>query len=340
MVGGSPGSGARVTDVRSIIVELRRSSAAAVEHEHALPSVATLNLVAYIDDPQYRPWVLERAAKMAEKHPSRLLILDGTRSDDTVEVTTSALRGGGMAVLSQRVDLAIGDALPRTVATLVHDLSIAGAHTVLWWSSADMSCDLIEALVPMVDSIAIDSSGAQRGVEALRAAVTFVAKHPSATLCDLAYMRLAPWREMIAQFFDDPALYDDLFSLRRLEVAAGSDAETLYLAGWLGSRLSWRVRDRETFIAHDGTAIPFVQTKEGDRRRVARVVLASEDSTYTAALSDDNRVVCLSVTGAKAKPSSYTPLQSIDNMSLLERATLSGCDRIFDTTLETVQALL
>ena len=312
------------------------------EQEHALPSVATLNLVALLDDLQYRPWVLERAAKMAEKHPSRLLILDGTRSDDTVEVTTSASRGGGMTVLSQRVDLAIGDADPRNVATLVHDISIAGAHTVLWWSSADMSCELLEALVPIVDSIAIDSSGAQRGVEALRAAVTFVAKHPSATLCDLAYMRLAPWREMIAQFFDDPALYHDLFSLRRLEVAAGSDAETLYLAGWLGSRLSWRVRDRETFVAHDGTAIPFVRTKEGERRRVARVVLASEDSTNTAALSDDNTVVCLHRSaGAKAKPPCRTRrCRASTTCRFWSERRSTAAIRIFDTTLETVQALL
>ena len=190
-------------------------------------------------------------------------------------------------------------------------------------------------------TVVVDSSGAERRSEALRSVAGFVSAHADAVVRDLAYMRLAPWQEMIAQFFDDPALFEDLFSLRRLEVAAGSDAETTYLAAWLASRLSWSVVDRSTFRARDGHTVAFTRRSEGERRRVARVVLTSVDSAYTAALSNDCSVVCLSVEGAKAKPSWYTPLQRVDNMSLLERATISGGkDRIFLTTLDTARGIL
>jgi len=59
-------------------------------------------------------------------------------------------------------------------------------------------------------------------------------------LRDLAWMRLRPWQDMIANFFDDPALLGELFSIRRLHIASGSDSEAFYLAGWLASRLDWQ----------------------------------------------------------------------------------------------------
>ena len=72
-----------------------------------------------------------------------------------------------------------------------------------------------------------------------------------------------------------------------------------------------------------------------------RVALGTGASTYAATLSDDPTVVCLSVEGAKAKPCWYTPLQSVDTMSLVERATMhQERDLIFEQTVETVCGLL
>jgi glucose-6-phosphate dehydrogenase assembly protein OpcA len=333
---------ASVADVGSILEELQRSNAATMAEAQMGPCVATLNLVAYVDDASYREWVLERAARVAEKHPSRLIVLDATSDDGGATVSTSAGRGEGCTVLSQRVDLAVGNVEAAQVAGLANDLCIAGIQTVLWWASGKLAgVPLLEALMPFADTVVVDSSGAERGEESVAAVASFLGAHSGVVIRDLAYMRLAPWQEMIAQFFDDPALFEDLFALRRLEIAAGSEAEIVYLAGWLGSRLSWQVRDRKTFIAGDGTAVPFVKTKQGDRRRVRSVTLASVDSTYTAAVCDDDGVVCLTVAGAKSKPSWYTPLMHIDNTSLLERATLdAGPDGIFETSLATVRALL
>ena len=41
---------------------------------------------------------------------------------------------------------------------------------------------------------------------------------------------------MIARFFDDPALREELYSLRSVRIVSGSDAEALYLGGWFASR--------------------------------------------------------------------------------------------------------
>ena len=155
-------------------------------------------------------------------------------------------------------------------------------------------------------------------------------------------MRLAPWQNTIAQFFDDPALREDLFSIDALEIESGSDAEALYLAGWLGSRLSWEIDHRDAFRDRSGRTIPFTKIAKGDQRRVHSVVLKAGSSRYRAALSaDDSNVVELSVEGPKARPLQYVPLQNIENTSLIERAIIENArDMIFETSLLTVRDLL
>jgi glucose-6-phosphate dehydrogenase assembly protein OpcA len=332
----------RVTDLDGIFAALQRSDEEASEEFGTGPCVTTLNLIVYVDDPAYREWVLERAGNMAEKHPSRLIVLDATRDDEKADVLVGGERDSGCTVLHQRIELAAGGIDPAVLGGLVRALSMRDTHSVLWWSSATAKdVPVLDALLPSVATMVIDSSGPGRGEEAMRDVAAFLASHRGTVVRDLAYMRLLPWQDMIAQFFDDRDLFDDLFGLRRLAIEAGSVAETLYLAGWLGSRLSWSVRDRHTFVARDGTPVVLVETPKGERRRVVRVILESDASTYAATLSDDAGVVCLSVEGAKAKPCWYTPLRSIDTMSLVERATMtSGPDHIFETTVETVCALL
>jgi glucose-6-phosphate dehydrogenase assembly protein OpcA len=67
------------------------------------------------------------------------------------------------------------------------------------------------------------------------------------TISDLSWARLTPWRELIAQFFDAPAMLPHLEVIERVvveyEARAGEAidrTQALMLVGWLGSRLGWR----------------------------------------------------------------------------------------------------
>jgi glucose-6-phosphate dehydrogenase assembly protein OpcA len=64
---------------------------------------------------------------------------------------------------------------------------------------------------------------------------------------DLAWARLTPWRELIAQFFDAPAMLAHLDTIERVvievETRTGEPVDrtqALLLVGWLGSRLGWQ----------------------------------------------------------------------------------------------------
>jgi glucose-6-phosphate dehydrogenase assembly protein OpcA len=334
---------ASATDVAAILDELGRSKTeAAGAGREGCGSVATMNFIVYVDDATHRQWVLERAVRIAGKHPSRLIVIDATSAGGGADVAASTRDASGTTVLCERIDLSVGGLDHVTIAGVAHDLCLPGINTVLWWTSADVDQnDTFAALMELATHIVLDSSGSGEGADAIRELAAFHRSRPDVALRDLAFMRLAPWQDMIAQFFDDPALFADVFSITRLEVDAGSDAEALYIAGWLGSRLSWTVCDSRSFCARDGRVVPLVRQTRGERRRVVRVALTSLDSTYSAELSDDEGVVRLTVGGAKAKPARYAPLQSIDNASLIERAMLDvGPDYVFETSLETVGALL
>ncbi len=331
-------------DVASILEELRRSRHATADGRPATAArVATMNFVVFVDDPTHREWVLERAAIVADKYPSRLIVLDSTQAICGVDVATTTRETGNATVVNERVDVAVSELDHAAIVSLTQELSIPDIPTVLWWSGAKLLASrTFSGLASASATILVDSSGKARDEETIRELCTFHERFPDVVLHDLAFMRLTPWQDMIAQFFDDPALREDLFSLSHIEIESGSEAEALYLAGWLGSRLSWSARSRNAFVDRKGNAIPFTKIDKGDRRRVRSVVLRSPDSTYRAELSDDDsNVVCLTVEGAKAKAVGCVPLQNIENTALIERAILENArEAIFETSLETVRELL
>ena len=333
-----------INDISPILEELRRiRKTAGGTQQGVAPRIATMNFVVFVDDPAHREWVLERALRVAEKHPCRLIVLDSTRSGGGVDVATSTRESGGTTTVNERVDIAVGDVGHASIHTLVQELSVHDIPTILWWSGARLlQSRTFGGLTEQAASVLVDSSGMAAGAETIRELGEFLSRFPNVTLHDLAFMRLAPWQDMIAQFFDEPALREDLFSLTALDIESGSEAEALYLGGWLASRLSWQSAGLENFRARDGRSIPFTRVTKGDKRRVRRVALSSNASTYIAELSDDDEsVVELRVEGARAKPPRFAPLQNIDNTSLIERAILeSRRDQIFETSLLTVREIL
>jgi len=331
------------TDVAAIQEELiksRRVLGADIESTSA--SVVTMNFVVFVDDPAHRVWVLVRAQLVAQKHPSRLIVLDSTNASG-VEVSSATRENSGATIVNERVHIGVQKLDHASIISLTQELSVPHIQTVLWWSGGRLlQSRTFSGLAQSAATVLVDSSGKVRGEETIRELGEFLSRFPGVVLNDLAFMRLLPWQEMIAQFFDDPALREDLFSIDGLRIESGSDAEALYLAGWLGSRLSWEIAERDAFRDRRGRRIPFEKIDKGDQRRVQSVVLTAGASTYRAALSEaDPHVVALSVEGERAKPVRYMPLQNIGNTSLIERAILvSSRDQIFETSLLTVRELL
>ena len=307
-------------------------------------STSTMNFIVWIDDPARRQWIVERAGMLSEKHPSFTLILDHSGSCAGAATVTTSPRNAQSTITvdSEKVEIDVCDADAETVVGYVTGLCKTNVPTVLWWSGInEQSRPIFYALLPLVTTLLVDSSGGTRDDTALRMLVAFHAEHPEVTLRDLAWMRLRPWQDMIANFFDDPNLLDELFTIRALHIASGSDSEALYLGGWLASRLGWTPSGPDTFTDSANKNIAFKRRRAGDIRRVQTICLDSETSWYHGEVTEDDTVVKVWVEGEHAREPQLFPLQAIDNASLLERAVLEpGTDELFETALQSAGTLL
>ena len=324
---------------RSILEELERTRCTCGS-ENAAPAVATLNFIVYVDDPDYEDWVLERAIKVVEKYPARLLVLDA--HDTSNQANIKCLAGQGSTVATECVDLAIGGLEPGVIRSLVEELMVPQLPTLLWWSANTLSEQpLLHELMPLASKIVIDSSGDTTDERTLRQLCVFHNANPDLVLEDLAWMRLAPWRDMIAQFFDDETLRGILMEPQTLEIESGSRAEAMYLTGWLASRLGWSVTSATTLRTRDGGAIALTYTRYGEPRRVYRIAIESNGSRCTAELGSDSSTVKLEVLGRGARPPWFVPLANVRNLDLLERFILtSATDEIFESALRSAGDLV
>ncbi|MDP9025242.1 MAG: glucose-6-phosphate dehydrogenase assembly protein OpcA, partial [Candidatus Eremiobacteraeota bacterium] len=158
--------------------------------------------------------------------------------------------------------------------------------------------------------------------------------YPDIDIQDLAYLRLHPWQDLIAEFFDDKHLLEDLFRIRNVEIATGSDAEAYYLLGWLASRLEWSACGKNQMCNRDNEKITFSIRREGDPRRVHRVALMTDATTYTAkVLKDDAGVASVEVTGHHVANPRFIPIHGLDVAALVGRAIVTHRDAIFHATL-------
>ena len=305
------------------------------------PSTATMNFVVYVENERYRDWVLERAQRIADKHPSRMIVLNAVKDSHGVQVTAGDPDGDGPMAFRERVDLGVDGIRAAERHHYVEALLVRDVPIVLWWAADRLfASNTFQALIQTVQHVILDSSGTGTDPKAIREFATFFTGEHDLALRDLAWMRLDPWRDVVAQFFDDPNLRDELFCIRKISISSGSEAEALYLGAWLASRLGWTVQDGETFLDRERKNVPFERKHEGEIRRVQRVEIQTDTSTYSAFVSGDG-AVGLEVSGKNARAVRHVPLQAIDNTSLVERAILTTSpDPIYQESLHVVGQLL
>jgi len=317
-------------DVAAIKAELAR------EQPHAM----TMNLVVWNAEAASRPWVIERAVAIGEKHPSRTIILDATPDAHGATVTTGDEQSTQQ---SARIEVGVGALNRGELCEVAAGLRVSDIPTVLWWSAPTIGPDTPFAdVVALADSVVVDSSSGTGDSSTLADLARFCAAHPGALVRDLSWQRINPWQDMVAHFFDDPALQEELFSIERVQIVSGSDAEALYLGGWLASRLGWTATAADEFADRNGGQVAFEHTRAGRPRSVRSVTLHTATTVYQGeTFAADDLVVRVWAEGAHAIEERLFALKLVDGASLVERAILEdGADEIYETALRMVGTLL
>jgi glucose-6-phosphate dehydrogenase assembly protein OpcA len=205
-----------------------------------LAAARVLNLIVVVD----RDWKGEtanRLERVGRYHASRTVLCAVQEGRTTIDAKAmlayEEATDGGVGLMREQVEIDVGPGHLRRLDTIVDPVLVAELPTVLWCPHGHD--DALQALLPRVDVVLVDSDELHTPAEALAYAAMLL---DAAYVVDLAWLRTTPWRERIAASFD---LRDRLPMLAQIsglsiEHRYESRASALLLAGWLTSRLGWR----------------------------------------------------------------------------------------------------
>jgi len=299
-------------------------------------NVATMTVVVFFDEGTIGEWARDRTHALAVKHPSRVIVLDATESSDLHRVGAECeAHGECVKTRGDWIELGVKNSTAEMLRSAVATLALPEAPVVLIWVASGIGHDpRFTTLSSQMRTVVYNSSLLDIGEASLRELIDFVKANPNVAISDLAYLRLAPWQECIALFFDHKDVVRELFDLRRVEIACGSDAEAYDLLGWLASRLEWAPCSADAFCNRFGTQIDFAIVREGQARRIRSIVLTSSQTRFAAEADATADSIMLRVSGDRRHPDRCRPINNIDIAALVERAILTGHhDKVFVESL-------
>jgi glucose-6-phosphate dehydrogenase assembly protein OpcA len=207
--------------------------------------------------PAWQHQAEETLAGMAERHPSRtLLLVPKPEEDDGLDalVSVRCFPIGDRAICGEVVELTLRGDRAKAPASIVLPLLISDLPVFMRWrGEPSWGSPELEQLLGIVDRLVVDSTewddlpGAYARLAELFGRVA---------ASDIAWDRTERWRSLLA------SLWPRIASVRRMRVH-GTPAQGYLLAGWLRSRLDHDVelelddRERLEGIDLDGEPAPF-----------------------------------------------------------------------------------
>jgi glucose-6-phosphate dehydrogenase assembly protein OpcA len=267
----------------------------------------TLNLIVHAPDADRVDSAIEALEHVGPSHPLRAIVATPTKGELHASVASACWVGASdRQVCSERVLIeATAKALPSAVTSLlVPDLPV-----FLWWQGPfDHEGGLAAELAGLASRVVVDSGDC--GLDGVAAA-----RMLAASVADLAWAGLMPWRDAVAGLFDGPGEVKALERIRAVDVR-GPENEARLMAGWLRSALDADIELR----------------REGRAHYLERVTMSAGGKEYLVERTGRGRLGSASVPGLLDYAVVLAPPP---RPSLLadELSRLSG-DRLFERALE------
>jgi glucose-6-phosphate dehydrogenase assembly protein OpcA len=217
---------------------------------------STLNLIAIAETAKEAEFIEASVRTMTEFPPSRTVILvrgasgRGNSLGVRVSVHEHTLRKGQPAVRFETVTIAAKPGHDGVLASATSPLLVPELPDFLWVRHGELAnLEIFTDLLEIADRVIVDTAP----LEDPGSAFDFLARlarepAPAPQVTDLAWARITNWRQLIAQFFDQPASQPCLQTIDSVTVEyGGPDAEGrsgltagILTASWLATRLGWR----------------------------------------------------------------------------------------------------
>jgi glucose-6-phosphate dehydrogenase assembly protein OpcA len=245
------------TSISAIERELARLRDATAE-EGAQPNLRTsvMTHIAWAP-PEWQAAAEETLAGMAERHPSRTLLLVPTPDAPDgldAQVAIRCFPVGDRAICGEVIELILRGNRASVPASVALPLLISDLPVFLRWRGRpEWGSGPFEQLIDIVDRLVVDST---EWVDLPEGYGGLVDLFPRVIVSDIAWERTERWRSLLA------SLWPDVATVKKLRVH-GTPAQGYLLAGWLRTRLGHDVEleldEHETLEAVDldGSPAPF-----------------------------------------------------------------------------------
>ncbi len=249
----------------------------------------TLNLLAVADTEQDIQLIQETIRGLTDFPPADGQDDSHSPFDVRVELLEKQTAKGEPVVRFEVVTIQSDAGASGQLTSLVSPLLVAELPDFLWWPSGSFRRDpLFEDLVHLVDRLIVDSAQLGRDGSGIHMLQSLLSDEPGAPrVGDFTWRRLGPWRQLIAQFFDAPAVQPCLDTIEQVSIAYadvrrdGSSGfpAALLTVGWLASRLGWEILDPLERRRNGGWWAP-LRASRGDRGREIELRLTPDTSPH------------------------------------------------------------
>lgn len=299
------------------------------EKQQGKPTVlraCAMTLIAATDAPDGGFSASQMISELMREHPSRGIVLavsDQTERGLEARVLAQCWKPFGKAqqICCEQIEItARPESWPNVGPTLVG--LIAADLPVIFWCghkaalSPDATPDQkagLQAILDLSTKVIVDTAGDDAST-----AFDLIARlrGNGRVIADLEWTRLTPWREPIAQIFDNPARENKFNNFHTIEIAytdAWPRASVLYAAGWLS--------------APHAAKVSFVKA-EGYGPGLHRITLRSDSEQIDF---ERTSTECMNLTSTCGRQRTYTFQEWTPYALMNEELSLLGPDPAFES---------
>lgn len=342
-------------DACAIERELARLWSAATEAEvtggAVLMRVCLFNLVV-LTDAAHISHITDIVARLTALRPNRAIVTALLSAEESeiptqhltawVQAHCALIAPGRPQVCGEQITLITPYDAEAHIPGIVLSLLEPDVPVVIWWAfDQTPGGAVLVQLQSIADRLILDTAQMNGATAALQAAQNLIAA--GVAVGDLAWGRLTPWREQIAQLFDAPPALQRLWSLERIVVEHGPRGATaaLLLAGWVATRLNWQLSGRGakgmTLTRSNGgeAVLEFVQVETEIADSLTQVTLLTADSRFTVTRSaaGDHLTACAMI-DALVPIERAVRLPPLDTAALIvDELRLARHDPIYEAAL-------
>ncbi|MCA9794912.1 MAG: glucose-6-phosphate dehydrogenase assembly protein OpcA, partial [Candidatus Eremiobacteraeota bacterium] len=211
--------------------------------------VATMNLLLGVSHPEDCLGLTDVLEPLSHSHPGRVVVFvfDSETEEASIEgwFNYTCMKQHPERICSERIVIYCPGS-PARVPSLVLPLTVPGLPVFHWWrGEPPFGSDLLERLVEASDRVVFDSNrfSLSSGMSRMSRLINDP-YHTEQAFSDLSWGRAQLARERVAALFDGQAGAAALSSITEVSITGPGERpgpSGLLLAGWLASRLGWKV---------------------------------------------------------------------------------------------------